>query len=174
MKIDTSRFGEIDIDEQSVVRMPEGMLGFSELKDYVLIQQNQGSPFLWYQAVNEPSLAFVVVDPFTFFPDYEVLLSKEDMELLGCTKMGDLAAFAVVVIPENPEEMTANLRGPIIINVENRIARQVVLNDERYSPHHPIMETVRQQTASPARQPNNTGDTDAHSQTEVGTGNRRR
>ena len=145
MRITTSRFGEIEVDEASVVRMPQGMLGFGEIAEFVLIQQNEGSPFLWFQAVREPNLAFVIVDPFTFFPDYEVLLSNEDIEALGCSELGSLAVFAVVVIPENPEDMTANLRGPILINVENRIARQVVLNDERYSPHQSIMQEVRRQ-----------------------------
>ena len=143
MKINTSRFGEIEVDQQSVVDMPGGMLGFSEFTKFVLIQHNQGSPFLWYQAVDEPNLAFVIVDPFTFFPDYEVLLSREDLDALQATELGDLAVFSVVVIPANPEDMTANLRGPVVINVERRIARQVVLNDERYSPHQPILEAVR-------------------------------
>jgi flagellar assembly factor FliW len=143
MKIATSRFGEIDVDAESVVDMPDGMLGFSEFKRFVLIQHNQGSPFLWYQAVAEPNLAFVIVDPFMFFPDYEVILSREDLDVLDAEDFGKLAVFAVVVIPENPEDMTANLRGPIVINVGNKTARQVVLNDERYSPHQPILETVQ-------------------------------
>jgi len=144
MKIATSRFGEIEINENSIVTMPEGMLGFGEIKEYVLIQHNEGSPFLWYQAVREPNLAFVIVDPFTFFPDYEVQLTEEDLEALKCEKLSDLAVFAVVVIPENPENMTANLRGPIVINTENRIARQVVLADGRYSPNHPIIAALKQ------------------------------
>jgi flagellar assembly factor FliW len=143
MNINTSRFGEVEIDEHAVISMPEGMLGFSEITRYVLIQHRDGSPFLWYQAVDEPNLAFVVVDAFTFFPDYEVVMSSEDVDVLKCTKPGDLAVFLVVVIPDNPEDMTANLRGPLIINVENKVARQVVLTDERYSPHHSVMEEIR-------------------------------
>jgi len=143
MNIKTSRFGEIEIDDAAVIDMPEGMLGFSEIRRYVLIQHRDGSPFLWYQAVDEPNLAFVVVDAFTFFPDYEVVMSNEDVEVLKCSKPGDLAVFLVVVIPDNPEEMTANLRGPLVINVENKTARQVVLTDEKYSPHHSIMEEMR-------------------------------
>ncbi len=142
MKINTSRFGGIEVEDQSVVNMPEGMLGFAEFKQFVLIQHNQGSPFLWYQAVDEPNLAFVMVDPFTFFPDYEVLLSRDDLDALEAVELGNLAVFSVVVIPENPEDMTANLRGPVLINVDKKIARQVVLNDERYSPHQRILETV--------------------------------
>ena len=143
MRIMTSRFGDIEIDEQSVVEMPEGMLGFSEFRKYVIIQHNQGSPFLWFQAVEEPNLAFVIVDPFTFFPDYEVLLSREDLDALQATELGKLAVFSVVVIPENPEDITANLRGPVLVNVEKRIGRQVVLNDERHSPHQPMLEAVQ-------------------------------
>lgn len=143
MNINTSRFGELDVADDAVISMPDGMLGFSEIKRYVLIQHRDGSPFLWYQAVDEPNLAFVVVDAFTFFPDYEVVMSSEDVEVLKCTKPGDLAVFLVVVIPDNPEDMTANLRGPLVVNVDNKIARQVVLTDEKYSPHHSIMEEIR-------------------------------
>ncbi len=143
MNINTSRFGELDVANDAVISMPDGMLGFSEIKRYVLIQHRDGSPFLWYQAVDEPNLAFVVVDAFTFFPDYEVVMSSEDVEVLKCTKPGDLAVFLVVVIPDNPEDMTANLRGPLVVNVDNKIARQVVLTDEKYSPHHSIMEEIR-------------------------------
>jgi flagellar assembly factor FliW len=143
MNINTSRFGELDVADDAVISMPDGMLGFSEIKRYVLIQHRDGSPFLWYQAVDEPNLAFVVVDAFTFFPDYEVVMSSEDVDVLKCTKPGDLAVFLVVVIPDNPEDMTANLRGPLVVNVDNKIARQVVLTDEKYSPHHSIMEEIR-------------------------------
>jgi flagellar assembly factor FliW len=143
MNIKTSRFGEVAVDDDAVISMPEGMLGFSEITQYVLIQHRDGSPFLWYQAVDEPNLAFVVVDAFTFFPDYEIVMSSEDVEVLGCEKPGDLAVFLVVVIPDNPEDMTANLRGPLVINVSNKVARQVVLADEKYSPHHSIMEEMR-------------------------------
>jgi flagellar assembly factor FliW len=143
MNIKTSRFGELDVADEAVISMPDGMLGFSEIKRYVLIQHRDGSPFLWYQAVDEPNLAFVVVDAFTFFPDYEVVMSSEDVEVLKCTKPGDLAVFLVVVIPDNPEDMTANLRGPLVVNVDNKVARQVVLTDEKYSPHHSIMEEIR-------------------------------
>lgn len=143
MNIKTSRFGELDVADEAVISMPDGMLGFSEIKRYVLVQHRDGSPFLWYQAVDEPNLAFVVVDAFTFFPDYEVVMSSEDVEVLKCTKPGDLAVFLVVVIPDNPEDMTANLRGPLVVNVDNKVARQVVLTDEKYSPHHSIMEEIR-------------------------------
>lgn len=145
MNIKTSRFGEVDVDDDAVISMPEGMLGFSEITRYVLIQHRDGSPFLWYQAVDEPNLAFVVVDAFTFFPDYEVIMSSEDVKILDCSQPGDLAVFLVVVIPDNPEDMTANLRGPLVINVTNKVARQVVLTDDKYSPHHSIMEEMRKQ-----------------------------
>lgn len=143
MEVSTSRFGSIQVEDDAVISMPDGMLGFSEITRYVLIQHRDGSPFLWYQAVDEPNLAFVVVDAFTFFPDYEIVMSSEDVDVLKCAKPADLAVFLVVVIPDNPEEMTANLRGPLVINVENKVARQVVLTDEKYSPHHSIMEEMR-------------------------------
>jgi flagellar assembly factor FliW len=153
MTIQTSRFGEIEIDEGAIVSMPEGMLGFGEIRQYALIQHQEGSPFLWYQSVDEPNLAFLVLDPFTFFPDYQVLLSKEDIDILQSESLGELSVFVVVVIPDNPEHMTANLRGPIVINAEKRIARQIVLTDERYSPHEPIIEAIKRQAGVESANP---------------------
>jgi flagellar assembly factor FliW len=143
MKFGTSRFGEIEIGDDAVISMPEGMLGFGEFTKYILIQHKEGSPFLWYQAVEDPNLAFVLIDPFTFFPNYEVALPSEDMQALDCEDLANLAVFVVVVIPENPEDMTANLRGPVVVNVNKKTAKQVVLIDARYSPHHSIMKEVR-------------------------------
>jgi flagellar assembly factor FliW len=143
MVIETSRFGQIEVGKDAIITMAEGMLGFSEVKEYVLVQHRDGSPFLWFQAVGQSNLAFLVMDPFTFFPDYEVMLSQEDLGALECSELRELAVFVVVVIPDNPEEMTANLRGPIVINADTKSARQVVLTDDRYSPRHSIMREVR-------------------------------
>jgi len=143
MLIETSRFGQIDVGTESIITMADGMLGFGEIKNYVLVQHRDGSPFLWYQSIAEPNLAFLVMDPFIFFPGYEVMLSQDDLNTLGVVEAQDLALFAVVVIPDNPENMTANLRGPIVVNAQKRIARQVVLTDDRYSPRHSIMREVR-------------------------------
>jgi flagellar assembly factor FliW len=148
MIVTTSRFGEIQVDEGAIVSMPDGMLGFGDVKKYVLIQHQDGSPFLWYQSVDEPNLAFLVLDPFTFFPDYQVLLSQDDLGVLQCTSLGELSVFVVVVVPDNPEHMTANLRGPIVINAEKRISRQIVLTDERYSPHQPIIQEIKKQAGT--------------------------
>lgn len=143
MRINTSRFGEIEIKEDSIVTMPDGMLGFSEIKQYVLVKHDEKSPFIWYQAVGEPGLAFVITDPFAFFPDYEVGLTEGDLEALDCVDTKDLVVFVVVVIPENAEQMTANLRGPIVINTSNRIGRQVVLTDDRYSPNQSLIQAIK-------------------------------
>lgn len=143
MRINTSRFGEIEVENDSIVTMPRGMLGFSEIKRYVLVKHDENSPFIWYQAVDEPALAFVITDPFAFFPDYEVGLTEEDLDELGCRDISDLAVFVVVVIPENAEQMTANLKGPIVINTANRIARQVVLADERYSSNQSLIQAIK-------------------------------
>jgi flagellar assembly factor FliW len=143
MLIETSRFGRIDVGKESIITMADGMLGFSEIKDYVLVQHRDGSPFLWYQSIAERNLAFLVMDPFIFFPDYEVMLGQEDLNALSVAEARDLAVFVVVVVPDNPENMTANLRGPIVVNAQKKTARQVVLADDRYSPRHSIMSEVR-------------------------------
>ena len=76
MKVETTRFGAIDIREEEIITMPFGMPGFSDQKQFVLLDHKKDSPFQWYQSIQDPSLAFVVTDPFLFKPDYGVNMQK--------------------------------------------------------------------------------------------------
>ena len=82
MNIDTTRFGAIEIAEESIVRMPEGMLGFKSATRFVLLEDRPDTAFKWLQAVDDPALAFIVVNPMEFFPYYEIELSDEEAESL--------------------------------------------------------------------------------------------
>ena len=72
MKITTTRFGTVQIRENSIIKMPFGMLGFPDKKKFVILQHKDNSPFFWYQSVDDPKLAFVITNPFIFKPDYQI------------------------------------------------------------------------------------------------------
>lgn len=136
LKLDTPRFGTLEVQESELITFPDGMLGFPELKQYLLLDNPGGGPFKWLQSVQMPAIAFVVADPLVFFPDYRVSIRRED---LGPIKLEDAAhgfVLAVLTIRPNVTESTANLSGPVIINVKERLARQVVLNDAAYHTRH--------------------------------------
>jgi len=144
LQIATTRFGALEIQEEQIIHMPSGIIGFPDQKKYVLLEQKKGSPFIWLQSVDNGALAFVLIDPLLFKPDYNVEIGPEDAEDLGLKNGGKEARIMAIVNILNrgedgkPTAITANLLGPIVINLEKRLAKQVVLYDGQYSHRHPI------------------------------------
>jgi flagellar assembly factor FliW len=116
--------------------MKEGMLGFEHLKRYVVLAhpKNDKTPFLWFQSVDNGSIAFVVVRSFDIKPDYEPVISDDEVELLEITSAGpeNVVLLSVVTIRSDPFKVTANLRAPIVINAKKMLAKQVVLVEGDY------------------------------------------
>jgi flagellar assembly factor FliW len=142
VKIETTRFGTLEISEDKIISMPRGMLGFPEKRHYCILQHKEDSPFFWYQSLDDPALAFVITNPWLFKPDYQV-----DVELAGQV-MGwkadgedvPLDCYVVVTIPKgSPERMTANLIGPVIVNPKTGEGVQIVLSDDSYSHKYPLV-----------------------------------
>lgn len=140
LKITTSRFGTIEVDERQIIRMPDGMIGFPEFKNYLLLEHKKESPFWWWQSIESPTLAFVLTDPLLFKPDYELLISAEDGELLHIKEAVEgLKTLVVVSISkDNPPVITANLLGPLVINVNKRLARQIIQFQSSYPHRYPL------------------------------------
>ena len=132
MRISTTRFGDLDIDEAQVFEFPMGLLGFAEQKKYVIIDHSEDSPFKWLQCVNEPELAFIVTDPHFFLPSYHIQVRQAELHVLGPVKEEDLILSVIMTIPENPREMSANLLAPLLFNMENRKGMQYVLTNQQY------------------------------------------
>ena len=114
MKIDTSRFGSIDIEEEQIFTFPMGILGFAKCKRFVVIDHTEESPFKWLQSLDEGGLAFIITDPLFFRPDYHVKLRRSELSMLGSFVEDDLVVSVIMTIPENPQEMSANLMAPVI------------------------------------------------------------
>jgi len=136
MKINTEKFGTIEFEERAVISFSEGVLGFQKCKDYILLNADENSPFKWLQSIEDMSLAFLLIDPNTFKQDYKVKLDNSAKEALGISTKEDFAVFVIVVIQKDPTKSTANLLGPIVLNVKNQKAKQLVLNDTDYSTKH--------------------------------------
>jgi len=141
VKISTTRFGDINIDESRVIRMKGGILGFEHLGEYVLLMQDEKTPFWWLQSVEDGSVAFVVINSLVVKPDYEPVISDDEVKLLKIASPEDAVLFSVVTISSDPFTVTANLRAPIVINAKKMLAKQVVLVDPDYSVQHPITES---------------------------------
>jgi flagellar assembly factor FliW len=142
LKIKTTRFGEISVEKDKIIDMPFGMLGFPDKKKFVVLQHQENSPFFWYQSVDDPTLAFVITNPFLFKPDYEIDLegALKEMSWNGDGKNDNLELYIVVNIPKGlPHKMTGNLIGPILINNKVHQAVQIVLSDSPYTHKFPLI-----------------------------------
>jgi len=139
--IKTTRFGELDVSPEDIIAMPEGIIGFSNVNEYIILDFYSGidTALKWFQAIDCPELAFVLIDPYTFRPDYKVNITDEEIDFLKVTSPDAIRAMTIVSIPNDPSKMTANLLGPVLINPENRLAIQVVLNDTEYTSSHYIL-----------------------------------
>jgi flagellar assembly factor FliW len=105
----------VDIQQQHIVHLPLGLLGFEHIKQYVLLTEPGQEPFQWLQVINDPSLAFVVISPFEVFPDYQPDLTEEDVDFLDLCSAADALIYNIVTIRPNGVS-TVNLKGPIVLN----------------------------------------------------------
>ncbi|WP_148223863.1 flagellar assembly protein FliW [Spirochaeta thermophila] len=139
--IDTRPYGPLTVDERQILTFVNGLFGFEHLTRYALLDSHQ-PPFYWLQSLEDPQVAFVVIDPRVFRPDYDPAPLPSDLEALGLERQEDLLIFAIVTIPENQREMTANLQGPLLVNRKTRRAAQVISTDDRWHVKHRILEEL--------------------------------
>lgn len=138
MRIESTRLGEIEVDDKDIITFASGLPGYEDEKSFVIIPVTDNSPFYYMQAVKNPDLCLVVCIPFVFFPDYEVELPDEVIVDLEASSGEELAVYAVVTIPENFKEATANLLAPVIVNARNRKGIQYVPVKSQYQLKHRI------------------------------------
>ncbi len=137
MIIQTSRFGQLEVNQDRFITFGEGILGFPDHHEYALIQTGEGSGFYWLQSVSAPDLAFVVCDPRLFVADYQVPVKLADLGTIEMTDADNAQVF--VIVNKVGDLLTGNFQGPLVVNVLNRRAKQLVLSDKRYSTRHPLM-----------------------------------
>lgn len=133
MKIESTRFGELELEDEHFIRFPEGLPGFQGEKTFVLIEPDLESPFSFLQSAEEADLTFLLADPFVFFPEYEFVLEDEVAEELKLSEKNPPRVFLIATVRENLSDMTVNLLAPLVINQNSRTGRQVILNKTEYT-----------------------------------------
>lgn len=132
LKFQTSRFGEITCAAQDIIVFNEGLVGLPDIKEFVLIQHKDDSPFRWLQSLNDGTLAFLVVDP-EHYLQFSPEMPSSAVQGLDLAIDTPILVYTICNIPKgNPTGMTLNLAGPIVINAVSQKARQVVLEDDAY------------------------------------------
>jgi flagellar assembly factor FliW len=149
MRINTTRFGAVEIQEADIIRFPDGILGFSNLSSFVLLDDPNDEIFAWLQSCESPEVAFPTLEPAILDPKYKVSLTKSDNEALNLKPEQRPMVFCIVTIPQDPRDMTANKKAPIVINVQERIAKQCVLQDVSLAIREPIFKLLKQRVVQP-------------------------
>lgn len=127
--IKTSRFGLVELKSEDILTFNEGLLGFQDLRQFILLDDPNDDIFAWLQSCELPSIAFPVLEPEIFGHKYATALNRTDSESLKLQAGQTPAYLNIITIPDDATEMTANIKAPIVINVDQRIARQCVLQD---------------------------------------------
>lgn len=138
MNVQTTRFGVVDLDERRIITFPAGLLGFSSYKSFALLQPDDEGVFFWLQSLESPELAFVVTDPTMWVSGFEASIRREQMDELGLDKLENAQVF--VIVNKYGQSLTANLQGPLVINLLNQKAMQLVLADKRWTTRHEIVQ----------------------------------
>ncbi len=142
MEIESKPYGEIEIDSDKIITIKDGLFGFEDEEKFVIIGKEEEQPFEWLQSVEKPDLAFVIVQPRVIRPDYELSLLPEDYREIKAEDSEEIITYAIVVVPENPDNMTVNLKGPVIINQEELVGKQVINQVEEYTVRHRVLEEM--------------------------------
>lgn len=139
MKLQTKYFGEIEYEADETLTFPAGMFGFEEEHSFLLLPfDGSHGNMLCLQSTATPALAFIVLDPFALKPDYAPVLRKPELQQFGVADAGELGFYVLCAVKKPVSDSTVNLRCPLVVHPETRVARQVIM--EQYEMRHPLSE----------------------------------
>ena len=150
MKVNTRLFGEIEVAEEKIITFPRGIIGFPEMTKFTLIydeEQGTNAGIRWMQSLDEPAFAMPVMDPLVVKEDYNPNVEDELLSSIGQIKEDNLLVLVTVTVPKDLTKMSVNLQGPIIINIDERKACQVIVDTEQYPVKYPIYDILQARKA---------------------------
>jgi len=153
MLIDSHRFGSIEIPEDKIITTKRPILGFEHLTTFCLIVRGELAPFLWLQSIERSEVAFLVVNPAVFYPDYRIEINPREIAELEVARLEAVETYAIITVPEDPREISINLQGPVLVNTDNGLAKQLVLVNSDYQVKHRLMDAVEERCTDVAASP---------------------
>jgi flagellar assembly factor FliW len=142
LKVATKYHGEQMIEAKDIIRFEQGIPGFNKEKQFVILPYTEDSLFFILQSVSTPPLAFVIVNPFHFFKEYDIKIEDQVIETLQLSAEKDVTVFVILTVLDPFDKTTANLQAPVIINNEKRLGKQIILTGTDYQTKHTIFQTM--------------------------------
>ena len=143
MKVKTTRFGELEVNPTDLITFAEGLFGFENLKKYFVVDPGDSTLILWLQSTEDEKIAFPIIEPKMFKPDYIAKLLPADLNGLDLDSLQTAKLYSILTIPANVTEMSANLKAPIVINSSKKIGKQMVLQDSKLSVKHEMYKELK-------------------------------
>jgi flagellar assembly factor FliW len=138
MMIQSDLLGSLEIAADELIEFPAGIFGFPECQRFVLVSTERDGLY-WLQSADHSALAFLVVDPFLHFEGYEVDLGAAERKELDVADEGDVVVLSIVTLPQRrTEQPTANLQGPVAVNLRARIGLQLAIAESRWGMRCPV------------------------------------
>lgn len=147
MDIQAAALGTVEVREEEIIRFEQGLPGFEHLARFVLAEVGEGLPFYLLQSLEEPNISFLIVDPFLYYPEYEVVLPSSLQEELGIKDHSMAAIMCIVTTPADVQQSTVNLQAPLVINTEQRLGRQYIISGTEYHTRHALMRSQSAESA---------------------------
>jgi len=141
IRVQTKAYGPIDVDERQLLHFPDGLLGFEKFRDYALLDARQ-KPFFYLQSLDVSELAFILIDPFLFRPDYCVDADDALLSSVGIESPQDALVLSLVTVPPDGSPITANLMGPLIVDKKSRRGVQAVMSDPKWQTKHDVLAEI--------------------------------
>jgi flagellar assembly factor FliW len=143
VKVKTTRFGELEVNPTDIITFAEGLLGFEHLKKYFVVDPGDSTLILWLQSTEEEKVAFPIIEPKIFKPDYIAKLLPADLNGLELDSITNAKLYSILTIPANVTEMSANLKAPVLINSARKVGKQIVLQDSKLSVKHEMYRELK-------------------------------
>lgn len=132
MKLETTRFGAIDLDPGQIITFTQPIIGFQDRRRFILIPGPEGSLVMWLQSAEAGDLAFLLMNPRVVIADYAINIGEAELAELAAESVADLDVYTLVVVPQDRSLVRTNLKAPILINPRQRLAKQTILERSDY------------------------------------------
>ncbi len=152
MILTSSRLGRIEVPDAKVITMARPVLGFERLTEFCLVEVAAIAPFMWMHSIEDPSVAFLVVNPLVFFPNYRIEINSQEIAELEPGAGETIETYVIATVPSDYQKMSVNLQGPILINPGNKLAKQLVLVNSDYQVKHFLMSPEKNVAAPQERE----------------------
>jgi len=149
MIINSARLGRVEVPDSKVITMARPILGFERLTEFCLIEVEAIAPFMWLHAIEDPAVAFLVVNPLVFFPGYRIEINSQEIAELEADQGEMIETYVIATVPTDYKKMSVNLQGPILINSVNKLAKQLVLVNSDYKVKQYLMPAESAAIATP-------------------------